>query len=37
MRFNFGDAYVGTCRETVEGGNHFRYWVQKTTGAVFMA
>jgi len=37
MRYNFGDAYVGTCRETVEGGNHFRYWVQKSTGAVFMA
>ncbi|KAG8736833.1 hypothetical protein FRC10_008805 [Ceratobasidium sp. 414] len=37
MRFNFQDAYVGTCRETVEGGNHFRYWVQKSTGAVFMA
>ncbi|KAG9118802.1 hypothetical protein FRC07_006506, partial [Ceratobasidium sp. 392] len=37
MRYNFKDAYVGTCRETVEGGNHFRYWTQKTTGAVFMA
>ncbi|KAG9074847.1 hypothetical protein FS749_013536 [Ceratobasidium sp. UAMH 11750] len=37
MRYNFKDAYVGTCRETVEGGNHFRYWIQKSTGAVFMA
>ncbi|QRV77516.1 hypothetical protein RhiJN_05531 [Ceratobasidium sp. AG-Ba] len=37
IRYNFGDAYVGTCRETVEGGNHFRYWIQKSTGAVFMA
>ncbi|KAG9096262.1 hypothetical protein FRC06_008861 [Ceratobasidium sp. 370] len=37
MRYNYQDAYVGTCRETVEGGNHFRYWVQKSTGAVFMA
>ncbi|KAG8767212.1 hypothetical protein FRC12_006389 [Ceratobasidium sp. 428] len=37
MRYNYKDAYVGTCRETVEGGNHFRYWIQKSTGAVFMA
>ncbi|KAB5592825.1 hypothetical protein CTheo_3745 [Ceratobasidium theobromae] len=37
MRYNFGDPYVGSCRETVEGGNHFRYWVQSSSGAVFMA
>ncbi|KAF8713377.1 hypothetical protein RHS03_01002, partial [Rhizoctonia solani] len=37
MRYNYGDPYVGSCRETIEGGNHFRYWVQKSTGAVFMA
>ena len=37
LRYNFGDIYFGTCRETFEGGNHFRYWTQKTTGAVFMA
>lgn len=37
MRYNYQDPYVGTCRETVEGGNHFRYWVQKSTKAVFMA
>lgn len=37
IRFNFGDIYFGTCRETFEGGNHFRYWKQNTTGAIFMA
>lgn len=37
MRYNFGDIYFGTCRETFEGGNHFRYWTQEKTGAVFMA
>ncbi|CAE6470919.1 unnamed protein product [Rhizoctonia solani] len=37
MRYNYGDPYVGSCRETIEGGNHFRYWVQESTGAVFMA
>ncbi|KDN41723.1 hypothetical protein RSAG8_07254, partial [Rhizoctonia solani AG-8 WAC10335] len=37
MRYNYEDPYVGTCRETVEGGNHFRYWIQKSTKAVFMA
>ncbi|KAJ1303232.1 hypothetical protein OPQ81_011430 [Rhizoctonia solani] len=37
MRYNYKDPYVGTCRETIEGGNHFRYWVQKSTKAVFMA
>ncbi|CAE6438582.1 unnamed protein product [Rhizoctonia solani] len=37
MRYNYEDPYVGTCRETVEGGNHFRYWIQKSTQAVFMA
>jgi hypothetical protein len=35
-QYNFG-----TCKETVDGGNHFRYWVQDgqeaKSGAVFMA
>ena len=22
------DPYLGTCQETVKGGNHFRYWTQ---------
>jgi hypothetical protein len=28
MRLDYGDPTLGTCKETVEGGNHFRYWVQ---------
>ncbi|KAF8914922.1 hypothetical protein CPB85DRAFT_1251853 [Mucidula mucida] len=41
MRYNYGDTKFGTCTETINGGNHFRYWVQNGTdansGAVFMA
>jgi len=41
MRWDYGDPTLGTCTETVEGGNHFRYWVQNgpaaDSGAVFMA
>ncbi|KAG2046575.1 hypothetical protein BDR06DRAFT_899005, partial [Suillus hirtellus] len=41
IRWDYGDANLGTCQETVEGGNHFRYWVQDgqsaDSGAIFMA
>lgn len=37
LRWNFGDPWIGTCRETFEGGLHFRYWKQNTTGAMFLA
>lgn len=41
MRWNYGDPKVGTCTETVKGGNHFRYWTQNgpnaNSGAIFMA
>ncbi len=37
LRWNGGNPYIGTCRETFEGGLHLRYWVQNTTGAYFMA
>jgi len=41
LRWNYGDPTLGTCKETVEGGNHFRYWVQNgksgDSGAIFMA
>jgi len=41
IRWNYGDPILGTCRETIEGGSHFRYWVQngpsEDSGAVFMA
>jgi hypothetical protein len=28
IRLDYGDPTLGTCKETVEGGNHFRYWIQ---------
>lgn len=28
MRWDYGDAALGTCTETIQGGSHFRYWVQ---------
>lgn len=41
IRWNYGDPQLGTCRESIEGGNHFRYWTQNgksaNSGAVFMA
>ncbi|KAF9533197.1 hypothetical protein CPB83DRAFT_942859 [Crepidotus variabilis] len=41
IRWNYGDPQLGSCKETVQGGNHFRYWVQDgpntNSGAVFMA
>lgn len=41
IRWNYGDPYVGSCKETIEGGNHFRYWAQNgpdaKSGAVFLA
>lgn len=33
MRNDYGDPTLGTCKETVEGGNHFRYWVQSGSSA----
>jgi len=41
IRWDYGDPYLGTCKETVQGGNHFRYWTQNgdqaDSGAIFMA
>jgi len=41
MRYDYGDATLGTCKESVLGGNHFRYWVQEgsdaDSGAIFLA
>lgn len=41
IRYDYGDPSLGTCQETIQGGNHFRYWVQngpqRNSGAVFMA
>ncbi|KAG8214352.1 hypothetical protein J3R82DRAFT_9323 [Butyriboletus roseoflavus] len=41
IRWDYGDVQFGTCEETIEGGNHFRYWTQNgpdaNSGAIFMA
>ncbi|KAH7096439.1 hypothetical protein BKA62DRAFT_719682 [Auriculariales sp. MPI-PUGE-AT-0066] len=41
IRFDYYDPYLGTCQESIKGGNHLRYWTQDgpqaNTGAVFMA
>lgn len=41
IRWDYGDPALGTCTESAEGGNHFRYWIQNgplaNTGAIFMA
>jgi len=41
IRWNYGDAQLGACKETIQGGNHFRYWSQNgaqgNSGAIFMA
>lgn len=41
IRWDYGNPTVGTCTETVDGGNHFRYWVQDgpdaDSGAFFLA
>ncbi|GJJ14089.1 hypothetical protein Clacol_008346 [Clathrus columnatus] len=41
IREDFGNALLGTCLESLIGGNHFRYWRQNgpeaNTGALFLA
>ncbi|KAF7364771.1 hypothetical protein MVEN_00347000 [Mycena venus] len=41
LRWDYTDPSLGTCEETVKGGNHFRYWVQNgksaSSGAYFLA
>ncbi|KAK7690122.1 hypothetical protein QCA50_006771 [Cerrena zonata] len=41
IRWNYGDPQLGSCKETIEGGSHFRYWVQDgkdaDSGAIFIA
>lgn len=32
IRWNYGDPQLGSCKETIQGGNHFRYWVQNGPG-----
>lgn len=41
IRWDYGDPQLGTCKETIQGGNHLRYWMQDgssaNSGAIFMA
>ncbi|GAA5886074.1 hypothetical protein JCM6882_004254 [Rhodosporidiobolus microsporus] len=41
LRYNYGDPYIGTCWETINGGGHFRIWRQNgseaNSGAWFLA
>jgi len=41
IRWDYGDPELGSCKETIQGGNHFRYWVQNgpngNSGSIFMA
>ena len=37
LRWDYGNPYIGTCEETFEGGLHLRYWIQNSTGAIFIA
>ncbi|KAF9504997.1 hypothetical protein BS47DRAFT_1354503 [Hydnum rufescens UP504] len=37
LRYDFGDPGIGSCLESLAGGNHFRFWKQSTTGAYFLA
>ncbi|TBU31788.1 hypothetical protein BD311DRAFT_804267 [Dichomitus squalens] len=41
LRWDYGDPQLGTCQETIDGGNHFRYWIQDgpsaNSGAFFLA
>ncbi|KIJ17566.1 hypothetical protein PAXINDRAFT_167571 [Paxillus involutus ATCC 200175] len=41
IRWDYGDVNIGTCTETIEGGDHLRYWIQDgpdaDSGAIFMA
>ena len=33
LRWDYGDPQLGTCQETIDGGNHFRYWIQNGPSA----
>ncbi len=37
IRYDYGNQNLGTCLESLKGGNHFRFWRQSTTGAYFLA
>ncbi|CAK5283865.1 unnamed protein product [Mycena citricolor] len=33
LRWDYGDPSLGTCEETIQGGDHFRYWQQNGKSA----
>ncbi|KAJ3744403.1 hypothetical protein DFH05DRAFT_1399276 [Lentinula detonsa] len=41
MRWDYGNVQTGTCEESIDGGNHYRYWIQNgsaaDSNAIFMA
>jgi len=37
IRADYKDTFLGTCIESLTGGNHFRFWQQTTTNAIFLA
>lgn len=37
MRYNYNDPILGTCKQSLLGGNHFRYWQQVPSLAYFLA
>jgi len=37
IRADYNSALLGTCLESLTGGNHFRFWQQTTTNAIFLA
>ncbi|KIS66952.1 uncharacterized protein UMAG_05733 [Mycosarcoma maydis] len=41
LRWNYGDTTFGTCKESIQGDNHFRWFIQNGssafTGAIFIA
>lgn len=41
IRWDYGDPQLGSCKETIQGGAHFRFWVQNgdkaDSGAIFVA
>ncbi|KAJ6585512.1 hypothetical protein B0H19DRAFT_1109880 [Mycena capillaripes] len=41
LRYDYNSPTIGTCQETVQGGNHFRYWTQNgksaNSSAIFLA
>ena len=41
IRWAYGNMTFGTCEETINGGNHIRYWIQNgpeaNSGGIFLA